>query len=69
MVREEHRIIYVCEACLHCSKEPGTHHSRPMVQCDAGCPGDECSKPVESADGRLLTRAPRWWIFRQHTRI
>jgi len=69
MLQEEHRIVYVCEVCLHCSTEPGIHHSRPMLQCDAGCPGDECSKPIESADGRLLTRAPRWWIFRQRTRI
>ena len=51
MLQEEHRIIYVCEVCLHCSTEPGNHHSRPMVQCDAGCPGDECSKPVDLPTG------------------
>jgi hypothetical protein len=66
---EEERIIYMCEVCLRCSEEPGTHHGRPMIRCDAGCPGDECTKPLESVDGRLLTRAPRWWIFRRRSRI
>ena len=43
MLQEKHRIIYMCEVCLHCSKEPGIHHSQLMVQCDAGCPGDDAA--------------------------
>jgi len=68
-VQEQVRIVYMCEECLYCSSEPGNHHGRPMTRCDAGCPGDECTKPLETAEGRLLTRAPRWWIFRERKRI
>ena len=68
-MKEQVRIVYMCEVCLHCSAEPGPHHGRSMICCDAGCPGDECTKPLESDDGRLLTRAPRWWIFRRRKRI
>jgi hypothetical protein len=62
---QEHRVVYMCEVCLRCSTQPETCHSRPMLRCDAGCPGDDCTKPLESTDGRLLTHAPRWWILRK----
>ncbi len=66
---QEHRIVYVCEICLRMSAEPGTCHDRPMLRCDAGCPGDDCTRPVESPQGKWLTHAPRWWIFRRDRRI
>ncbi len=66
---KEHRIVYACELCLRLSEEPDTCHGRPMLRLDAGCPGDKCTKPIESADERLLTHAPRWWILRHANRI
>jgi hypothetical protein len=61
---EANRILYICEICFHSQTEPGECHDHPLIRCDAGCPGDECTQPVGAADGRLLTRAPRWWIYR-----
>ncbi len=60
---QEHRIVYLCEVCLRASAVADVCHGRPMVRCDAGCPGDDCTRPVEAEDGRALTHAPRWWIF------
>jgi len=33
-----------------------------MVTCDCGEPGDERSRPITTPDGRLVSRAPRWWV-------
>ncbi len=59
---KEQRKIYICEVCLAVSPEPKEHHGRPMIECDAGCVGDERSKPLRAPDGRVMTRAPRWWL-------
>ncbi len=65
---EPHRIVYVCETCLSVSDAPMVHHGRPMLQCDAGCEGDDCTQPVVDSAGRILTHAPKWWVFR-HRRV
>jgi hypothetical protein len=33
-----------------------------MVECDAGEPGGERSKPVHDRYGNLVSRAPRWYL-------
>ena len=59
-----HRIVYMCEVCLVASETQKMHHGRLMVECDAGCVGDECTQPVTDEAGHILTHAPKWWIFR-----
>jgi hypothetical protein len=59
-----HRIVYMCEVCLLASDTPLEHHGRLMIQCDAGCEGDDCTQPVVDATGHILTRAPKWWVLR-----
>jgi hypothetical protein len=61
---ESHRVVYVCEVCFAVSATPLVHHDRPMIECDAGCPGDDCTKPITDEAGHLLTRAPKWWVHR-----
>ncbi len=39
-----------------------TCHPHSSVKCDAGVPGDERSMPLFDAQGRILTRAPKWWV-------
>lgn len=56
------RIVYVCRQCLRVAGEPDECHDRPMIECDAGAPGDERSRPVTTPDGELVTHAPRWWV-------
>jgi hypothetical protein len=59
---EEHQRFYMCSVCFRTSSRPEQCHNRPMLDCDAGCWGDVCRKPLMAADGRILTRAPRWWL-------
>ena len=59
-----HRIVYMCEVCLRSSPAAELCHGRMMIECDAGCAGDDCTQPVTDSVGRLLTRAPKWWVFR-----
>jgi len=59
---EAKQVFYMCAICFRTSKEPETCHGRPMLYCDTGCWGDECRKPLMTANGRILTRAPRWWL-------
>jgi len=62
---EEHRIVYMCEVCLAVSEKPALHHDQMMIECDAGCPGDDCTVPVIDDTGHILTHAPKWWVFRR----
>ena len=65
------RAIYVCRVCHRVAQEPLDCHPGQSVDCDAGAPGDERSKPLFDANGRLVTRAPKWWVdacFREKER-
>ena len=55
----EHRIVYLCEVCFAISDKPSEHHEHAMIECDAGYPGDDCTRPVTDEAGRLLTHAPK----------
>jgi hypothetical protein len=61
---EPERIVYVCEICFAMSDTTLAHHGRPMVRCEIGQPGDDSTKPVMDEAGRLLTHAPKWWVYR-----
>lgn len=56
------REVYVCRVCHLVGWRPLTCHPGQSVQCNAGAPGDERSKPLFDAEGRLVTRAPKWWV-------
>ena len=60
-----HRIFYICEVCFAVADEPIAGHPHPMIECDAGAPGDDCTQPVVDDAGHILTHAPRWWVFRR----
>ncbi len=61
----KHRIVYMCEVCLRSSSVGEQCHGRSMIECDAGCEGDDCTQPVMDEVGHLLSRAPKWWVFRR----
>ena len=59
-----HRIVYKCELCLRTSLEAEECHGRAMIECDAGCEGDDCTKPVTDGEGHLRSLTPKWWVYR-----
>lgn len=56
------RTVYICRVCHLVGTRPLTCHSGQSVRCSAGAAGDERSKPLFDAQGRLVTRAPKWWV-------
>lgn len=58
----EHAVFYMCPVCFRTSSKAEACHNKPMLHCSAGHWGDDCRKPLMASNGRLLTRAPRWWL-------
>jgi hypothetical protein len=56
------RTIYICRTCHRVGQRALTCHPGQSVKCDAGTPGDERSMPLFDQGGRLVTRAPKWWV-------
>ncbi len=56
------RAIYICRVCHRVGQRALTCHPRASVKCNAGAPGDERSMPLFDAQGRIVTRAPKWWV-------
>ena len=63
---DEDFTLYVCRTCFSVAQTPGPcplDHG-PRLRCDPGEPGNNCRKPPMDAEGRLLSRAPLWWVLR-----
>ena len=64
------RVLYKCVNCLQTFVVPPDTNC-PECECDhvlavhIGEPGSDSTKPITNADGKPLTHAPRWWIFRE----
>ncbi|HEX6386071.1 MAG TPA: hypothetical protein VF177_15480 [Anaerolineae bacterium] len=56
------RVFYLCPTCFAVSETAGRCHNHVKVCCSPGRPGDERRKPLMDADGRLKSRAPRWFL-------
>ncbi len=56
------RAFYLCPVCFHASDSADMCHGHTMVFVDPGEPGDERRKPVTDAGGRMVSRAPRWFL-------
>jgi hypothetical protein len=56
-------IFYICPVCFETSPEPRIHHDRVMISCCAGEPGSFLRKPYTTADGRMVSRAPIWYLL------
>jgi hypothetical protein len=59
---DTNRKIYICRICHRVDQRPMTCHPGQSVTCDAGSFGDERSRPLFDKNGRLVTRAPKWWV-------
>ncbi|GEM_PF-1519539 len=67
MTSEVEPQVFLCPNCLLPAAKPGpcTRCGRQRAGCRPGDPDDPCRKPLMSPGGRVLTRAPLWWL--QHT--
>lgn len=60
-------MIHICTRCLTPAGEGGTCSAcgGQRISCRPGDPDDPCRRPLMDDRGRVLTRAPLWWL--QHT--
>jgi hypothetical protein len=56
--------VYLCPVHLIPTDSPGVcdQCGRELVGCRPGDPDDPCRRPIMDARGRILTRAPLWWL-------
>lgn len=54
--------FYICPICFMTAGTPRSHHRRPMICFSSLRPGDDLLKPLMDEEGRLATRAPRWFL-------
>lgn len=59
------RKIYICPVCFRVCETQEECHEHKMIACDPGNPGDERRKPVVDRFGKLVSRAPRWFLEAQ----
>jgi len=57
-------VLHVCKRCLTPSAEPDLCHycGGQKVVCRPGGEGDPLRRPLTDRRGRVLTRAPIWWL-------
>jgi hypothetical protein len=55
---------YVCERCFSTDTGPGPCPRCGLMRrrCELGGPDDDCRRPPMDGQGRLLSRAPLWWV-------
>ena len=58
----EKEVFYICPKCFKICEDPDEEHRHGMVQCSPLTLTDAQRKPLYDVDGRLLTRAPRWFL-------
>lgn len=54
--------FYICPVCFMTGGVPRRHHRQQMIHFSTLPPGHEMLKPPMDGDGRLGTRAPRWFL-------
>lgn len=54
--------FYICPVCFMTTGGPRSHHRRQMIHYSPLPPGHELLKPAIDEEGRLATRAPRWFV-------
>jgi hypothetical protein len=56
--------LYLCERCFSAALAPGPcpRCNQPRRHCELGAGDNPCRRPPTDAEGRLLSRAPQWWV-------
>lgn len=59
---DQEQVFYICPKCFQVCETESECHGHLMVICETGHPGDEKRKPVVDSHGRLVSRAPLWYL-------
>jgi hypothetical protein len=59
----ELKSFYLCPTCF-ATQETGAAHPHPMIHVDTAAMSVELCRPPIDAQGRLQSRAPRWFLHR-----
>lgn len=64
MTDKEGLVIYVCPRCLMPEAAEGNCErcGVPRQRCCLGEARNEARRPLFDSEGRVQTRAPRWWL-------
>jgi hypothetical protein len=56
--------IYLCPKCFMTQAAPGVcpRDGSELLTCRPGHPDDPCRRPLINAKGRVISRAPIWWL-------
>lgn len=55
-------LFYICPTCFNTSETEANCHGRSMIKYDACVQTHDQRKPLRDANGRLQSRAPRWFL-------
>jgi hypothetical protein len=63
--------IYMCPRDLIAGDSPGPCQvcGTERIECCPGEENDPCRRPLIDAEGRIQTRAPRWWLHHTVTNL
>jgi len=56
--------VYLCPKCFEAQSKPGKcpHDGADLLSCRPGDPDDPCRRPLMNRQGKVLSRAPVWWL-------
>lgn len=56
--------IFLCPRCLQAYDSAGrcSKDGSELLTCGLGDEKDPCRRPLMDSEGRVLTRAPIWWL-------
>lgn len=59
---EKDSVFYICPVCFQTCDTEIECHRHQMVECVPGKAGTYRRQPVHDSSGRLVSRAPRWYM-------
>jgi hypothetical protein len=61
---DEVTLFYLCPRCFSAADAPAPcpRCGTPRARCAVGSLGDPLRRPLMDEAGRVLCRAPRWWL-------
>jgi hypothetical protein len=56
--------VYLCPRCFEAQSSPGNcpNDGEELLGCRPGDPDDPCRRPLMNNQGKIVARAPVWWL-------